>query len=286
MLIENRPITGRFVCTATASQYILPHIPMTEAHRPRVLFICEGNRARSQMAEAMLRHHGAGRFEVFSAGIRPGDEVPQFTIDTLTGASYPAGGLRSKHCREFAEEQFDFLIVLCDRVRAEAPDLPAARSASTGPSRTSPTPRRGLSIHEALKENMHDLRSQIVRFMEEQGCIFCKILAGDVDASFVYRDDLVAAFMDVRPVTEGHALVIPLEHWATMDKVPELVAGRMMSVAGRVARALSDVVRMEGYNLFVANGEHAGQEVFHVHLHVPSLSRRRFRFRFPKGTGN
>ena len=46
---------------------------MTPARR--VLFVCEGNRARSQLAEAMLRHHGAGRFEVYSAGIRPGDEV-------------------------------------------------------------------------------------------------------------------------------------------------------------------------------------------------------------------
>ena len=97
----------------------------------------------------------------------------------------------------------------------------------------------------------------------------------------------VAAFMDVRPVTEGHALVIPLEHWATMDKVPELVAGRMMSVAGRVARALSDVVRMEGYNLFVANGEHAGQEVFHVHLHVlPRYRGDGFGFDFRRAVGN
>jgi histidine triad (HIT) family protein len=260
---------------------------MTDFKSARVLFICEGNRARSQMAEAMLRHHGAGRFEVFSAGIRPGDEVPQFTIDTLVGASYPTDGLRSKHYQEFAGEEFDFLIVLCDRVRAEAPDLPVAATRLDWPIEDPADSRaRGLSIHEALLENMRDLRSRIVRFMEEQGCIFCQILAGAADASFVYRDDDVAAFMDVRPITQGHVLIVPTEHHVVMDEVPETTAGRMLSVAGQIARALPNVVRMEGYNLFVANGEPAGQEVLHVHLHVlPRYRGDGFGIRFPGGYG-
>ena len=138
----------------------------------RVLFVCEGNRARSQMAEAMLRHHGAGSFDVFSAGIRPGEEVPAFTIAALEEAHYPAGGLRSKHYGEFADEEFDFLIVLCDTVRAEAPDLPRAQTRldwkieDPGDAR-----KRGVPIEEALRENRAVLRSHIVRFMEEQGCM-------------------------------------------------------------------------------------------------------------------
>jgi diadenosine tetraphosphate (Ap4A) HIT family hydrolase/protein-tyrosine-phosphatase len=255
---------------------------------PRVLFICEGNRARSQLAEAMLRHHGAGRFEAFSAGIRPGNEVPGFTVRALDEAHYPSAGLRSKHFSEFGDEEFDFLIVLCDTVRAEGPDLPHARTRLDWPVEDpGDAQKRGVSIEDAIRANMLDLRSRIVRFMEAQGCVFCAIVRGDMTGSFVYRDAEIAAFMDIRPVTEGHVLVIPLEHWLTMDEVPAPIAGRMTSVASDIAKALQSAgVRMEGYNLFVANGEAAGQEVFHVHMHViPRFPGDGFGFRFPPGYG-
>jgi histidine triad (HIT) family protein len=253
-----------------------------------VLFICEGNRARSQLAEAMLRHHGGDRFEAFSAGIRPGDVVPQFTIDALDEASYPSSGLRPKHFSEFAGDEFDFLIVLCDRVRAESPQLPAARVRLDWPIEDpADAQARGLTIDEALRDNRTELRSRIVRFMESQGCVFCAIVQGSSDASFIYRDSDIVAFMDIRPVTEGHLLVIPAEHWVTIDEVPEDIAGRMMIVGSRAAKALAESgVRMEGYNLFVANGEAAGQEVFHVHLHViPRFAEDGFGFKFPPGYG-
>lgn len=255
---------------------------------PRVLFICEGNRARSQLAEAMLRHHGAGRFEAFSAGIRPGDEVPQFTIDALDEVHYPSGGLRSKHFSEFSSEEFDFLIVLCDTVRAEAPELPRARVRLDWPIEDpGDAQKRGVAIDEALRANHHELRSRIVRFMEAQGCVFCGILQSTVDASFIHRDDQVAAFMDIRPITEGHLLVIPTEHYVTIDDVPDDIAGRMTAIGARAAKALAaSGVPMEGYNFFIANGEAAGQEVFHVHLHViPRYPHDGFGFRFPPDYG-
>ncbi len=253
----------------------------------RVLFVCEGNRARSQMAEAMLRHHGAGRFEVFSAGIRPGDEVPAFTIEALREAHYPAGGLRSKHLSEFAAAEFDYVIVLCDTIRAEAPDLPGARVRLDWPiDDPGDLGKRGIPIEEALRQNRLDLRSHIVRFMESVGCIFCAIVRGDADASFVHRDDAVSAFMDIRPITEGHTLIIPNEHYVTMDDVPDEIAGQMTALSSRIGRALRGKVKMDGYNLFVANGEAAGQEVFHVHMHIIPRSRGdNLGFRFPEGYG-
>jgi len=259
---------------------------MTPTPIPRVLFVCEGNRARSQIAEAMLRHHGAGRFEVYSAGIRPGDEVPGFTIRALDEAFYPSGGLRSKHFNEFVEQEFDFLIVLCDKVRAEAPDLPRARARLDWPIEDPGDMQKRMPLAEALRQNRAELRSRIVRFLEEQGCIFCQILAGDAEASFLHRDPDVAAFLDIRPVTEGHALVIPTAHHVTMDEVPEPIAGKMLAVGSRIAKALPGAVRMEGYNLWVANGEVAGQEVFHVHLHVlPRYRGDGFGLRFPPAYG-
>jgi len=101
-------------------------------------------------------------------------------------------------------------------------------------------------------------------------CIFCRILAGEAPASFVHRDDLVSAFLDIRPVTPGHLLVIPNRHIEASHDLPAATADRLFSVGRALARVLRSgaVVDGAGVNLFVADGEAAGQEVFHAHLHV------------------
>jgi histidine triad (HIT) family protein len=100
-------------------------------------------------------------------------------------------------------------------------------------------------------------------------CIFCRILAGSAPASFLYRDDYCAAFMDIQPVNPGHLLIIPNDHASSLAETdPETVA-QLMRVAHRMTAALrASGLRCEGVNLFLADGEAAGQEVFHVHLHV------------------
>lgn len=100
-------------------------------------------------------------------------------------------------------------------------------------------------------------------------CVFCRILAGELPASFVYRDERCAAFMDIRPVNPGHLLVIPTRHAAYLAEVEPETAGRLMQVAQRLAAALrASGLRCEGVNLFLADGRAAMQEVLHVHLHV------------------
>ena len=100
-------------------------------------------------------------------------------------------------------------------------------------------------------------------------CVFCGIIAGEVPASRVYEDDDVVAFMDVRPLTPGHLLVVPRAHAARLEDLDEDLGTRVFAVAHRLARALrSSAVPAEGVNFFLADGVAAGQEVFHVHLHV------------------
>ena len=101
-------------------------------------------------------------------------------------------------------------------------------------------------------------------------CIFCDIVAGDAPASFAHRDELVSAFLDIRPVTPGHLLVIPNEHVVFTHDLPDAIADRLFAIARQLTRSLrrTDAVRAEGVNLFVADGEAAEQEVFHAHLHV------------------
>ena len=100
-------------------------------------------------------------------------------------------------------------------------------------------------------------------------CIFCKILSGDLEGSFIYRDDLVAALMDIQPVNLGHLLVVPVRHAAFMADVTPAEAAAMMRVAQRTTAALrASTLQCEGVNFFLADGEAAMQEVFHAHLHV------------------
>ena len=100
-------------------------------------------------------------------------------------------------------------------------------------------------------------------------CVFCEILAGNLPASIVYQDALCSALMDIQPVNPGHVLVIPNHHAAFLADLEEETGAHMFRIAQRTAAALRvSGVRCEGVNLFLADGEAAMQDVFHVHLHV------------------
>jgi histidine triad (HIT) family protein len=100
-------------------------------------------------------------------------------------------------------------------------------------------------------------------------CIFCAIVGGSAQASIVYEDADLLAFMDIRPVTPGHLLIIPKRHTPFLADLDEVTGARMFTVAMRLAQALrASGLRCEGTNLFLADGEAAFQEVFHTHLHI------------------
>jgi histidine triad (HIT) family protein len=100
-------------------------------------------------------------------------------------------------------------------------------------------------------------------------CVFCDILAGKLPHSIVFQDDVCCVFMDIQPVNPGHVLIVPIDHAASLAELDGALGARMFQVGQRIAGALRDSgLRCEGVNLFLADGEAAGQDVFHVHLHV------------------
>ena len=100
-------------------------------------------------------------------------------------------------------------------------------------------------------------------------CLLCRIVRGDVPASFAYRDATVVAFMDLQPVTPGHLLVVPRDHHVGLSDLPVEVGRDLWSVGQLLGRALRrSGLTCEGVNLFLADGKAAFQEIFHVHLHV------------------
>jgi diadenosine tetraphosphate (Ap4A) HIT family hydrolase len=104
---------------------------------------------------------------------------------------------------------------------------------------------------------------------KEATCIFCQITAGEAEATVVYQDEQVTAFMDLYPVTEGHVLVIPNTHAVLITEVPPEVVGKIFKVGADLDRALREAdFRCEAVSLYLADGPAAGQAVFHTHLHV------------------
>jgi len=109
----------------------------------------------------------------------------------------------------------------------------------------------------------------MMRQAADMNCVFCRIVAGTADASVVYEDDRLLAFCDLNPVNPGHVLIIPKTHCVGLADLEVADGSRMFAVAQRLAAAVRSIgVRCEGVNLSLADGEAAGQEIFHVHLHV------------------
>lgn len=105
--------------------------------------------------------------------------------------------------------------------------------------------------------------------MNENDCVICKLLARELEVSIIHEDELCMALMDIQPINPGHALVVPRRHASYLSELDTEDGAQIFRVAQRVAAALRKCgVKCEGVNFFLADGEAAGQEVFHVHLHV------------------
>lgn len=109
-------------------------------------------------------------------------------------------------------------------------------------------------------------RIRIVRSVGSEGCIFCRIVAGEVPAQRMREDEHTLAFRDLRPQAPTHVLVIPKRH---VDSLWELddpaLAGAVLLAAAQVAR---DEGLSDGWRLIANTRDHGGQEVAHLHLHV------------------
>ena len=105
--------------------------------------------------------------------------------------------------------------------------------------------------------------------MSEPNCIFCQIVRGEIDAEVVHDEDEVLAFKDIQGLAPVHVLVIPKQHVASLEEVtqlPESVTRRLFEVSSMVAQELG--AGQSGYAVRINNGPDAGQEIFHLHLHV------------------
>lgn len=100
-------------------------------------------------------------------------------------------------------------------------------------------------------------------------CLFCEIIDGKLNSTQVYSDDQCVAFRDIHPAAPTHVLVVPRKHIATISELAEedeQLAGHLLRVGAQVAK--DEGIDQSGYRLVFNTNGHAGQTVFHIHLHV------------------
>jgi histidine triad (HIT) family protein len=104
--------------------------------------------------------------------------------------------------------------------------------------------------------------------MDEQNCLFCRIIRGEVPALKVHEDEHVIAFLDVHPLAPGHTMVVPKRHFATLAQLPLEEATPLMLALQSVARRVVEAMEAPGVTIGINQGEVSGQTIPHLHIHI------------------
>ncbi len=99
-------------------------------------------------------------------------------------------------------------------------------------------------------------------------CLFCKIVRGEIPSYKVFEDDKMLAFLDINPATRGHTLIIPKDHYQTMQDIPTEMLSRVVVVAKILILKYDEKIQPDGYNILQSSKAAAQQEVDHFHLHL------------------
>ena len=108
-------------------------------------------------------------------------------------------------------------------------------------------------------------------------CLFCRIIARQANGDILYQDDQVTAFRDINPAAPTHVLIVPNRHIPSVNDLTtgdEQMVGHLFLVARQLAG--QEGIDQPGYRLIINTGPHAGQAVFHLHLHLIGGQRMRF----------
>ena len=104
--------------------------------------------------------------------------------------------------------------------------------------------------------------------MRVEDCLFCKMVAGQIPVTKIYEDDIVLSFLDIGPISDGHTLVIPKQHYEKIHLCPPELLAQVTLRFGNIAEAVSVAMNSEGYNILCNNGRAAGQVIDHLHFHI------------------
>lgn len=101
-----------------------------------------------------------------------------------------------------------------------------------------------------------------------ENCIFCKIIDKEIPSDIIFEDDSAIAFLDIKPVSKGHVLVVPKKHTADALSADDDALKDLMPKVKKIAQALVKTTKADGINISVNNGAASGQIIFHLHFHL------------------
>lgn len=119
-----------------------------------------------------------------------------------------------------------------------------------------------------LQEKLKNMSPEELKEFQKKQCIFCQIISGRVASKKVYEDEKCLAILDINPANPGHLLVMPKEHYQIMPMVPDDEIAHLGMVSKALSQALLRALKVEGTNIFIANGAVAGQRAQHFMLHI------------------
>jgi len=99
-------------------------------------------------------------------------------------------------------------------------------------------------------------------------CVFCNIIKGEIPCFKVFEDEDTLAFLDIKPFTKGHCLVIPKQHFENIFDIDQTVLQKIIVAVKNISGKIKDTLQADGIRLSQSNGSAAGQDIMHFHLHV------------------
>ena len=120
--------------------------------------------------------------------------------------------------------------------------------------------------------------------MKSEDCIFCKITRREIPSKIVYENNLNLAFLDISPISKGHTIVIPKNHYSTLEDIPDNELTKLYKVVKKIAMMIHEKLQIEGYNILQNNFTAAGQVIKHFHVHIipRNFNDDKFRVKIPR----
>lgn len=129
----------------------------------------------------------------------------------------------------------------------------------------------GLSKEEQEKkvsELMASLSEDELSELQKRQCIFCMVSEGKIESFDVYEDNLVKAVLDINPASKGHILLFPKDHYPISSMMSDELTSHIFRIANMLSKAAYEAMNAQGTNIYVANGQAAGQNLQHVLIHI------------------
>ncbi|MFX1365154.1 MAG: HIT family protein [Promethearchaeota archaeon] len=120
--------------------------------------------------------------------------------------------------------------------------------------------------------------------MKEKNCIFCKIVEKEIPSKIVFENDLSIAFLDIAPISKGHTIVIPKNHYSNLEDIPNNELTELYKIVKLIGIRIHQKLNIDGYNILQNNFKAAGQVVNHFHVHIipRNLDDEKFHIKIPR----